>query len=310
MGEKWPKETMCQVGGHGPFRRGFVSGGCNASHSHAEARKERRFVAVETCARGWAETVAAAVQAETISHAAGQHVLSNVLKAKPFAEVTCGACRTHVDRELIERAREFDAAHHQLEIVMTEAAEFELAAGGGMQRRRRVQPAAPDEQVLPLLDEDLMVSISRMLDVRSASQLGLVSKSGNRLWKCKVSMERLEAMEEEQQTKRDMKKLRKQFLNDHRPLVKTREKRDAALEKIKTLHADAKTREKAHKKELKDCADSAQRMMMQYVEAHTSMVLLYDEQLVMLEQLRAEVEEKLSASDDGALGDLSGIQLS
>ena len=110
MGKKWPKTTMCQVGGYGPDRRGAMQhkGGCYATHSAADARSERKFVGTETCATGWAKTIADAVKAEIISHAAGQHVLSNVFKAEPFAEVTCGACRVHVNAQLVQRALAFD----------------------------------------------------------------------------------------------------------------------------------------------------------------------------------------------------------
>ena len=312
MGKKWPKTTMCQVGGYGPDRRGAteLKGGCYATHSDAAARSERQFVATETCATGWAKTIADAVKAEMISHAAGQHVLSNVVKAKPYATVTCGACRKHVDTQLVARALAFDLQAKPAEAV-TMTDEFELAAGGGLQRTRRL-PAAPPVtvMVLPRLrDEDLTVSIMGLLDVRSAARLARVSKSGLKLWKCKVSMERLEATEQEQQTKRDMAKLKKQFVNDHRPLVKTRKRREAALKTIKALHKDAKARDKAHKKELKACKDSAECMMLEYKQAHTSMLSLCGDQRLMIEQLAAEVEEKLTASDDGVLENLKGIRI-
>ena len=162
MGKKWPKTTMCQVGGYGPDRRGAteLKGGCYATHSDAAARSERQFVATETCATGWAKTIADAVKAEMISHAAGQHVLSNVFKVKPYATETCGACRKHVDAQLVARALAFDLQAKPEEAV-TMTYEFELAAGGGLQRTRRL-PAAPDVtvMVLPRLrDEDLTVSI-------------------------------------------------------------------------------------------------------------------------------------------------------
>ena len=135
MGKKWPKTTMCQVGGYGPDRRGAtqLKGGCYATHSASAARSERKFVATETCAAGWAKTIAVAVKAEIISYPAGQHVLSNVVKAKPYATHTCGACRVHVDAQLVARALAFDVwAKPEEAVTMTD--EFELAAGGGLQR--------------------------------------------------------------------------------------------------------------------------------------------------------------------------------
>ena len=106
MGKKWPKTTMCQVGGYGPDRRGAteLKGGCYATHSDAAARSERQFVATETCATGWAKTIADAVKAEMISHAAGQHVLSNVVKAKPYATVTCEQLAAEVEEKLTKRS--------------------------------------------------------------------------------------------------------------------------------------------------------------------------------------------------------------
>ena len=162
MGKKWPKETECQVGGHGHDRRGAtqLKGGCYATHSASAARSERKFVATETCAAGWAKTIAVAVKAESISYPAGQHVLSNVVKAKPYATHTCGACRVHVDAQLVARALAFDVwAKPEEAVTMTD--EFELAAGGGLQRTRRLPTPAPvTVMVLPRLrDEDLTVSI-------------------------------------------------------------------------------------------------------------------------------------------------------
>ena len=106
MGKKWPKETECQVGGHGHDRRGAtqLKGGCYATHSASAARSERKFVATETCAAGWAKTIAVAVKAESISYPAGQHVLSNVVKAKPYATVTCEQLAAEVEEKLTKRS--------------------------------------------------------------------------------------------------------------------------------------------------------------------------------------------------------------